>query len=74
MHHTMADLSISKAGDSNTGVIKVNEIEGTPFVIGSTLAEGFKKRVSDHNLVYVDLRSNEVMPWSSSNVVLKRDN
>tara|TARA_B100000035_G_scaffold250008_1_gene218915 strand:- start:1624 stop:6198 length:4575 start_codon:yes stop_codon:yes gene_type:complete len=74
MHHTMADLTISKAGDSNTGVIKVNEIEGTPFVIGSTLAEGFKKRVSDHNLVYVDLRSNEVMPWSSSNVVLKRDN
>jgi endonuclease/exonuclease/phosphatase family metal-dependent hydrolase len=74
MHHSMADLTISKAGDSNTGVIRVNEIEGTPFVIGSTLAEGFKKRVSDHNLVYVDLRSNEVMPWSSSNVVLKRDN
>ena len=48
------------------------------IVIGSTLAEGFKKGVSGHNLVYVDvdvdLRSNEVMPWSSSNVVLKRDN
>ena len=74
MHHSMESLMITKAGESNTGVIKVNEIEGTPFVIGSSLAEGFKKRVSDHNLVYVDLRSNEVMPWSSSNVVLKREN
>ena len=73
MHDSMEELMITKAGESNTGVIKVNEIEGTPFVIGSSLAEGFKKRVSDHNLVYVDLRSNEVMPWSSSNVVLKRE-
>ena len=72
MHHSMADLTISKSGESNTGVIKVNEIEGTPFVIGSSLAEGFKKRVSDHNLVYVDLRNNEPMPWSEINPVLDR--
>jgi hypothetical protein len=73
MHHSMAQLTISKAGESNTGVIKVNEIEGTPFVIGSSIAEGFKRRVSDHNLVYVDLRNNESMPWSLSNVVIDRD-
>ena len=45
MHHTVADLTISKAGDSNTGAISVNKIEGAPFVIRSTSAEGFKTRV-----------------------------
>ena len=42
MHHSMEELTISKAGENNTGVFKVNEAEGTPFVIGSALAEGFK--------------------------------
>ena len=74
MHQTMEELIVTRAGGNDTGVVKVNEIEGTPFVIGSSLAEGFKKRVSDHNLVFVDLRNNEVMPWSSSNVILKREN
>ena len=41
----MADLTISKAGDSNTDAISVNKIEGAPLVIRSTSAEGFKTRV-----------------------------
>ena len=36
---------------------------GRPIIIitGSALKEGFKKEVSDHNLVYVDFRVDELL-------------
>lgn len=74
MHSSLENLRIKSASEiEDAGVLKVNEVMGNYTVIGSTLREYFRKQVSDHNLVYIDLRTNETMPWSSSNPVLKRE-
>lgn len=71
VHNSFEKLRIVSDDESGyTGVIKVNEIMGRPVITGSTLKEGFKKEVSDHNLVYVDFRIDELMPWSASNIVV----
>lgn len=71
VHNSFEKLRIVSDDESGyTGVIKVNEIMGRPVITGSSLKEGFKKEVSDHNLVYVDFRIDELMPWSASNIVV----
>ena len=72
VHNSFEKLRIATDYESGyNGVVKVNEIMGRPIITGSALKEGFKKEVSDHNLVYVDFRVDEVMPWSTSNIVIR---
>lgn len=74
IHHSVESLRMIPDDETGyTGVVKINEKLGRPIMTGAALKEGFKKEASDHNLVYIDLRVDELMPWSSRNIQIKRE-
>lgn len=74
MHHSLEKLRmIYPDSEDNTGVVKVNEVLGYGPIVSSALTEYFKREVSDHNLIYIDVRNNENMEWTLKNPVLKRE-